>query len=89
LTCFFNNNFLIAHAYKERYFQITNFKNFKFENKIKSQINIINNKFILIRYYIPIYFECDNTIHYNNTSIKNNYYKTKSLIQNHNGIINL
>ncbi|CCU56340.1 unknown similar to AMEV033 [Mythimna separata entomopoxvirus 'L'] len=78
-TCKFNNKFYIANSYQEEYIEIPYIDRFiesNYINNIKMKMSIINNKFILIRFYYDIIYDYYNKIHYN--SIESYFYTYRS-----------
>lgn len=72
------NKIYISSAYKERYYVIYNIDNINIDKKIVYKINIIGN-FILIRFYICIFFKCDNVVHTLYKSYNKKKYKSRFL----------
>ncbi|AAC97851.1 hypothetical protein MseVgp019 [Melanoplus sanguinipes entomopoxvirus] len=75
----YNNNIYIAGAYNKVYNVISNIKYGKFNNNLKFNVNIVDNKFILIRFYYTIKFACNLKKHYDTFVIEKDKYKCKFL----------
>lgn len=80
ISSIYNNNIYIAGTYNKVYNEISSIKNGKFDNKLNYTINIIDNKFILIRFFYNIIFDCKIKKHYYSFVLDDiNEYKCKFL----------